>query len=117
MHCLASYLLPLPLLQGSLLSAGIHLITFVQYDAGFTYRRIIVSPKRIASWSSLGMQNMHINDLQLRSSLNVQSLYAPHLRLNGKGKNGLLWDHSTFMLRLQQEGRGSCCKMSRTNKR
>ena len=39
------------------------------------------------AWSSLGMQSMHINDLQLRSSLKIGIENAPHLRLNGKGVN------------------------------
>jgi len=71
--------------KGIRLKSGIHQIALKQYDPGFTYRTIIVAPKRITTWSSLGMQNMHINDMQLKSSLKLGDENAPHLRLNGKG--------------------------------
>ncbi|XP_065057342.1 uncharacterized protein LOC135685354 [Rhopilema esculentum] len=73
--------------QGVFLKSGVHTLTFRQYKLGFRYREIRVTPKHLSSWSSLGMQNLHINDNQLSSSLKLDMLYknAPHLRLNGLG--------------------------------
>eukprot|EP00794_Sanderia_malayensis_P000324 gene324-956_t len=71
--------------MGIFLQSGVHRLILLQYEKNFQFKNLIVAPNSLITWSSLGMQNVHINDMFLTSILASEEEQGALLRLNGQG--------------------------------